>query len=115
MINYNCEVYTETNIKVADFSILIDFILKIGLEYENIRLTILSATGTPTFKTAGEYVVTNFLLAQFKINEVLKSLTAHKVIGDGFQAWPRDHPNVDVRSNYTLFYDSSHVPHRSAK
>ena len=35
----------------------------------------------------------------------------HRVIGDGFPSWPRDHPNVEVRDNITFFYDSSHKPH----
>lgn len=68
VVNYKCEIITETNVKVADFDILTTFILRAQLAYESIHLSILTATGTPTFRSTGEYVVTNFLLAQFKVN-----------------------------------------------
>jgi hypothetical protein len=111
-INYNCTLGTETSVQLVDLSVAVEYYIKVTLAYESIHFTIQSVTGTPTFRPVGSYVVTNVLLAQFKVNEILKSFNGHRVLGDGFPSWPRDFPNAEVRKGYAFFYDSSHIPHQ---
>lgn len=59
---------TETGVQVVDLSIIVDYFIRVRLAYESIHFTIQSVTGTPTFRPVGSYIVTNVLLAQFKVN-----------------------------------------------
>jgi hypothetical protein len=42
---------------------------------------------------------------------VLNNLKGSTTFGTGFPTWPRDHPNIWINDNFTLLYDSSHIPH----
>ena len=63
------------------------------------------------FKSIEGFVINNTNLAAFKINQVLNNLKGLRTFGTGFPTWPRDHPNIWISDNFTLLYDSSHVPH----
>ena len=58
-LNYDCEIKSESDVKLMKFQVLTNIILKTRLEYDAVRLAVDSATGTPTFSQVGDYVVTN--------------------------------------------------------
>lgn len=89
------------------------YILRISLNYESLNVKIQSAEGIPTFRAIDGYIVDNINLATFKIHQALQIVKEVDTVGTGFPTWPRDHPNVEVNDNYTLLYDSSHIPHLS--
>lgn len=68
-------------------------------------------SGVSNFKSVGDYIVADVPQAAFKVNQGMKSEIGQYVFGTGFSAWPRDLPQVEVRTNYIFFYDSSHIPH----
>ena len=105
---------TETNIDILEFDVDVRFVLRMGLLYETLSVKIDDVDGVPTFKMVDGYAVDNLELAKFKIAQVLGSMKGESTFGTGFPTWPRDHPNVEVNENFTLLYDSSHVPHTSS-
>ena len=110
-VNYSCEIHSEVETKLMTFDAEVNFVIRLGLTYENLEVRIQNASAVPTFKASGEFVVEDKDLATFKINQVLGTIREQKTFGDGFPTWPRDLPHVEVLANYTLLYDSSHIPH----
>lgn len=43
------------------------------------------------------------------IKHSLNRLLGHKVLGSGWEFYPRDYPQFMVEDNYTVLYDSTHV------
>lgn len=111
VLKYKCKIHTDSQTKIVELETEVNYIIRIHLNYETLDVRIESASAVPSFSRVGNFVVENFPLAQFKMNQVLSVLKEYGTFGTGFPTWPRDHPNVEVNSNYTFFYDSSHIPH----
>lgn len=43
------------------------------------------------------------------ITHSLNRLLGQKVLGSGWEFYPRDYPQFMVEDNYTVLYDSTHV------
>ena len=87
--------------------ILVTYEAKPKLYEKYLDFSISKIAGVTTFREQPNFKIVNKDLALFMIDETLQTALNSKVVGSGYKTSTRKYPNVAIRNDYLVLYDSS--------
>ena len=107
--SYECDVNIKS--KVLGFTAQLTLMVEGVPNFNSTDFRIRGHEELVTFNQYMDYKIENVELAKLMVKHSLNRMYEGRLFGSGWPASPpRDYPHFVVESNYTIVYDSSHIP-----